>query len=126
MQQTTTVERDALSRLGLAEARLLRGQLEEARALAEQTLALATEHHERGNQAYALRVLGEIAARGLPSEGAQALDHYRQALALADELGMRPPGRALPPGAEQRLSPRRPTSRGARAPRSRRHGLPRA
>jgi tetratricopeptide (TPR) repeat protein len=43
-----------------------------------------------GHQAYALRLLGEIAVRQEPPEGAQAEDYYRQALALAEELGMRP------------------------------------
>ena len=53
-------------------------------------LALAREHQERGNQAYALRLLGDIAARREPPESEPAEAHYRQALALAEELGMRP------------------------------------
>ena len=72
------------------EAQLLAGRLEEAHALAERTLALAHEHQERGHQAYALRLLGDIAARRDPPELDQAEAHYRQALALAEELGMRP------------------------------------
>ena len=65
-------------------------RLEEARALAEQALALAGAHQERGNQAYALRLLGEIAAhRGVPESG-EAEVSYRQAFALAEELSMRP------------------------------------
>jgi class 3 adenylate cyclase/tetratricopeptide (TPR) repeat protein len=77
-------------RLPLGEAQMLAGRLEEAHALAEQALAPAREHQERGRQAYALRLLGEIAARREPPEHGQAEAHYRQALALADELGMRP------------------------------------
>ena len=69
---------------------MLAGHLEEAHALAEHALALAREHQERGHQAYALRLLGEIAARREPPESDQAGDYYRQALALAEELGMRP------------------------------------
>jgi tetratricopeptide (TPR) repeat protein len=69
---------------------LLAGHLEEAHALTERTLALAREHQERGNQAYALRLLGEIAEGRDPPESTQAETHYRQALALAEELGMRP------------------------------------
>ena len=80
----------ALCRLSLGEAHLLAGRLEEAHALAERALALAREHQERGNQAYALRLLGDIAARREPPEAEQAAAHYRQALALAEELGMRP------------------------------------
>ena len=69
---------------------MLASRLEEALALAEQALALAREHHERGNQAYALRLLGEIAAHRTPPDVDQATGHYRQALALAEALGMRP------------------------------------
>jgi tetratricopeptide (TPR) repeat protein len=79
-----------LCHLSLGEARLLAGRLEEAYALAEGALALARAHQERDHQAYALRLLGEIAARREPPESAQAEAHYRQAMALADELGMRP------------------------------------
>ena len=87
---TETVGFQALCRLSLGEAQLLAGRLEEAHALAERALALAREHQERGNQAYALRLLGEIAAQREPPEVEQAEAHYRQALALAEELGMRP------------------------------------
>jgi Flp pilus assembly protein TadD len=37
-----------------------------------------------------MRLLGEIAAQRRPPEMEQAETHYRQALALAEELGMRP------------------------------------
>jgi class 3 adenylate cyclase/tetratricopeptide (TPR) repeat protein len=80
----------ALCRLSLGEAHALAGRLEEAHALAERALAFAHEHQERSNQAYALRLLGEIAAHRDPPEVEQAEAFYRQALALADELGMRP------------------------------------
>ena len=69
---------------------MLAGLLSEAHALAEQTLAHARAHQERGNQAYALRLLGDIAVRREPPAIEPAAAHYRQALALADELGMRP------------------------------------
>ena len=69
---------------------MLAGRLEEAHALAERALALAREHQERGHEAYALRLLGDIAARHEPPGVEQAEAYYRQALALADELGMRP------------------------------------
>jgi len=76
--------------LSLGEAQVLAGRLEEAQALAEQALALARERQEHGHQAYALRLLGNIAARREPLENEPAEAHYRQALALAEELGMRP------------------------------------
>jgi tetratricopeptide (TPR) repeat protein len=66
------------------------GRLEEAHALAERALALARERQERGHEAYNLRLLGEIMVRREPSEVEQAEAHYQQALALAEDLGMRP------------------------------------
>ena len=80
----------ALCHLPLGEAHLLAGRLEEAQALAERTLALTRAHQELGNQAYALRLLGAIATRRDPPQAGLAVAHYRQALTLADELGMRP------------------------------------
>ena len=58
----------ARCQLSLGEAQLLAGRLEEAHALAERALALARAHQERGNQAYALRLLGDIAAQREPPE----------------------------------------------------------
>src|SRR5262249_30317675 len=76
--------------ISLGEAQVLAGHLEAAYTLAERAHALAREHQERGNQAYALRLLGDIAARREPLESGQAETHYHQALTLAEELGMRP------------------------------------
>jgi tetratricopeptide (TPR) repeat protein len=93
MEQATTMERgcdEAFCRFSLGEAQLLAGRLEEAYALAEGALALARAQQERSNQAYALRLLGDIAAHRTPPDIDQAAAHYRQALALAEELGMRP------------------------------------
>jgi tetratricopeptide (TPR) repeat protein len=93
MEQRTAKEMGgfpALCSLWLGEAQRLAGRLEEAHVLAEHTLAFAREHKERGHEAYALRLLGEIAAQRDPPEVAPAEDYYHQALALAEELGMRP------------------------------------
>jgi tetratricopeptide (TPR) repeat protein len=87
---TDMVGFQALCRLSLGEAQVLAGRLEEAHTLAERALALAGEHQERGNQAYALRLLGDIATHQQHPETEQAAAHYRQALALAEELHMRP------------------------------------
>jgi tetratricopeptide (TPR) repeat protein len=76
--------------LSLGEAQLLASRLEEAHTLAEEALRLARAHQERGNQAYTLRLLGDIAAHRAPPDVDQAVAHYRQALTLAEELGMRP------------------------------------
>jgi class 3 adenylate cyclase/tetratricopeptide (TPR) repeat protein len=93
MEQTTATEMagfQALCGLPLGEAQMLAGRLKVAHALTDRALALAREHQERGNQAYALCLLGEITARRQPPEHERAEAHYRQALALAEELGMRP------------------------------------
>jgi class 3 adenylate cyclase/tetratricopeptide (TPR) repeat protein len=93
MEQATAMERvdvQVLCHLSLGEAQVLAGRLEEAHTLAEGALAHAREHQERGNQAYALRLLGEIAARCDPPHVEEAEIHYQAALALAEELGMRP------------------------------------
>jgi predicted ATPase len=79
-----------LCHLSLGEAQVLASSPEEAHALAERALGLAREDQERGHQAYALRLLGDIAARREPPEHQQAAAHYQQALAMAEELGMRP------------------------------------
>jgi tetratricopeptide (TPR) repeat protein len=80
----------ALCRHSLGKAQLLAGRLDEAHALTERALALAREHQEQGNEAYALHLLGEIAMRHDPLDVVATATHYRQALALADALGMRP------------------------------------
>jgi class 3 adenylate cyclase/tetratricopeptide (TPR) repeat protein len=74
----------------LGEAYLLAGRREEANQAASRGLTLAREKKERGYEAYTLRLLGEIAARDDSPDVREAEDHYRQALALAEELGMRP------------------------------------
>jgi tetratricopeptide (TPR) repeat protein len=74
----------------LAAAYLLSGRREDAMVHGERALALAREHKERGHEAWALRLLGEIAARHDPPQVGAAEAYYQQALALADELGMRP------------------------------------
>jgi class 3 adenylate cyclase/tetratricopeptide (TPR) repeat protein len=93
MAQATAMERldvQNVCRLPLGEAHLLAGHLEEAQTITEQALLFAGEHQERGTQAYALRLLGDIAARREPKIVEQAEAYYHQALALAEELGMRP------------------------------------
>ena len=74
----------------LSEAYLLAGRLEDARQRAAQAVDLARQYKERGHQAWALWLLGESTARQACPEVEPATGHYRQALALADELGMRP------------------------------------
>jgi hypothetical protein len=77
-------------RLSLGKAQIRAGGLEEAHVLAKGALAHTRERQERGHEAYALRLLGGIAAQREPPDGEGTERHYRDALALADELGMRP------------------------------------
>jgi tetratricopeptide (TPR) repeat protein len=74
----------------LGEAHLLAGNLDEARRLGERAVGVCVAHGERGHHAWALRLLGEVAASRPAADRAVAERHYRQALALADQLGMRP------------------------------------
>jgi tetratricopeptide (TPR) repeat protein len=80
----------SLSVVQLGEAHLLAEQVEDARACADRAVLLARERGERGHEAWALRLLGEVASRHDPPDMAAAEAHYGAAMALADELGMRP------------------------------------
>src|SRR5262245_46442250 len=73
-----------------AEGLLAAGQPERAREVAQQSLDLALAHKERGHQAWALCILGDIAASGATPDVARGESAYGQAHALAEELGMRP------------------------------------
>ena len=72
------------------EAHLLAGRRDQARQCVDRGLALATVSQEHGSRGWTLRLAAEIALdQGLESTD-QAAAHYREALALAEELGMRP------------------------------------
>jgi class 3 adenylate cyclase/tetratricopeptide (TPR) repeat protein len=68
----------------------LGGRTGAAGELAREALHLAVTRKERGNQVYALWLLGGLAAGEGPAARARSEDHLRRAAALADELGMRP------------------------------------
>jgi tetratricopeptide (TPR) repeat protein len=74
--------------LNLGEAYALADRLEDALACAGRALTLARESGRRGYEATALWLLGDVTARHDPPDRAEG--HYREALALAEELGMRP------------------------------------
>ena len=74
----------------LSEAYLLAGRLEEAFTQARPALELSRMHQERGNEAWVHRLLGDLLAHRHPPAVEQAEASYQQALALAEELGMRP------------------------------------
>jgi tetratricopeptide (TPR) repeat protein len=94
-----SVERTAAMRLlsaqspaltALGEALVLAGRPGEALEPARQALALAQQNGERGHEAWALRLLGEIELRSDPAGGGQAHEWFLRALERAADLGMRP------------------------------------
>jgi class 3 adenylate cyclase/tetratricopeptide (TPR) repeat protein len=72
----------------LAECYQWLGQARDAEAAAAQALELARKQGERGNEAHALRVLGTIKANA--SAAVEAESAFREGIALADKLEMRP------------------------------------
>jgi tetratricopeptide (TPR) repeat protein len=77
----------------LAEAYLVVGRVAEAQEQGEKAVALARAHQQPGFEAWGLKLLGAVHAHTAENDqgGAeQAGDAYRQALALATDLGMRP------------------------------------
>jgi tetratricopeptide (TPR) repeat protein len=86
----TVGHQSALRVAWLSEVCRLMGRGEEAWQHARQALDLARQHKERANEALALHQLGVVHAHANPPDVAQAEAHYQQALALAEERGMRP------------------------------------
>ncbi|HSF29004.1 MAG TPA: AAA family ATPase [Candidatus Tectomicrobia bacterium] len=74
----------------LIEAYLRAGRPDEAHALAERLLALGRERGERSTEARGRHLCGEIAMQWDPPHTEEAEAGYREALVLAEELGMRP------------------------------------
>jgi predicted ATPase/class 3 adenylate cyclase len=66
------------------------GRLDEARESAERAVEMGRNHHELGFEGMGLRELGDVVAAAKTPDVAYAEDLYRQALAIAEELGMRP------------------------------------
>jgi tetratricopeptide (TPR) repeat protein len=85
-----TVDDQVFCGLALGETHLRTGHLEEAQTCAERARTLARAHQARGDEAYALYLLGEIATHREPPEAASAETHYQHAFARTSELGMRP------------------------------------
>jgi tetratricopeptide (TPR) repeat protein len=90
VEQTVEQSERSFQAACLSEGYLLAGCMERALQCAKQALEFAHIHKQRGSKAWALRLLGEIAAARDPLHAEQAEDSYQQALALAEELGMRP------------------------------------
>jgi len=80
----------ALRVIMLGEAHLLAGRIDLAQQCVDRALALAVAGEEHGSRAWTLRLAAEVElALGLNSAD-RAAAHYREALALAEELEMRP------------------------------------
>ncbi len=79
-----------LSTVFLGEANLLAGRPADAVEMAGRALSLTREGSWRGYEAHAVHLLGDIASHPDPPDAETAEGHYRQAMALAEELGMRP------------------------------------
>jgi tetratricopeptide (TPR) repeat protein len=79
----------AMVLIQLGEARL-EESLEDAERRATEALTLARRHGERGNEAWAVHLLGLVAAAHPSAHDDTALTHATRALTLASELGMRP------------------------------------
>jgi tetratricopeptide (TPR) repeat protein len=74
----------------LGEGLLAAGEVSRAGEAAERSLALARSHAERGHEAAALRLLGDVAAAQTPPRLAVATERYTAAISLAERLGLRP------------------------------------
>jgi transcriptional regulator with AAA-type ATPase domain/tetratricopeptide (TPR) repeat protein len=74
----------------LADTSLLSGRSRQAAETAQRALDIAREHKERGREAWAWRLLGEIALRGDDQAGGSAEASFSRALTLGTELEMRP------------------------------------
>jgi class 3 adenylate cyclase/tetratricopeptide (TPR) repeat protein len=79
----------------LGEIYALTGDESAGRRLGTRALELARRLGERGHEAHALRLLGQIAASGAAADLEQAGRYYAEGLTLAKTLGMQPLAAAL-------------------------------
>jgi tetratricopeptide (TPR) repeat protein len=104
-------------------AALLLGRLDEARGLADRALKYSPSHP--GFAAHTLHLLGDIATHPDRFDAESGEAHYRQALALAEQRGMRPPRRPLPPRPRQTVPTHGQARAGSGAPHHRHDDVPR-
>jgi tetratricopeptide (TPR) repeat protein len=88
-EATSTVEIAMVLPL-VGEAYLYAGRMNEAHRFAQRALDVSRSQKRRGSESYALWLHGEIASHREPPDTGTSEGAYRQALALANELGMRP------------------------------------
>jgi class 3 adenylate cyclase/tetratricopeptide (TPR) repeat protein len=84
---TRFVARHSLRLAYLAECYLLGRRSNDAATAAKRSLEFAQNHHERGHEAYALRLLGEVYGLDDPATAEQ---YYRSSLLITEALSMRP------------------------------------
>jgi predicted ATPase/class 3 adenylate cyclase len=76
--------------LRLGATYLMAGRSDQSRALAQQAFDESLHGAQRGQRAWALHLLGDIASAGDPLDTETAESRYGEALTLAGELSMRP------------------------------------
>jgi class 3 adenylate cyclase/tetratricopeptide (TPR) repeat protein len=84
-----TMARHALYLVWLGEAYLLQGRFDEADRLCCKAIEISRRRKERGHEAWALRLSGEILARKSPPDLTAAAARLHSAITLADQLEMR-------------------------------------
>jgi class 3 adenylate cyclase/tetratricopeptide (TPR) repeat protein len=74
----------------LGEGVLATGDALRAVEIGQRALELARAHGERGHEAAALRLLGDVAAAQVPPQMTTAIERFTAAIGIAEELGLRP------------------------------------
>src|SRR5262249_23741272 len=100
------------------------GRIDDAASYAREALALTRQVEARAGEAHALCLAGDVASTA-GEDNKAAERSYRESLALASELGMRPPRRPLPPRPRQALPAHGPARAGAGTPHHRDDDVPR-
>jgi class 3 adenylate cyclase/tetratricopeptide (TPR) repeat protein len=86
----STTRMDFFALVALGRSYLAAGRVDDAIGRAREALAMCRKQTMRNLEASTLHLLGDIAATVRPPALDEAGQHYRQALGLAEELGMRP------------------------------------
>ena len=80
----------SLCMASLAEGYLFADRVDEAVKCAARAIELAKQYKERGHEAWALKISGDISLHDRDGNAAAAETFYKQAIALGQGLGMRP------------------------------------
>jgi hypothetical protein len=85
----------ALRLVWLGQAHTRAGNVDAGRRLGLRALEMARRRGERGHEAYALQLLGEVAGKAGSPDVEMAAEYFRAGLTLAETLRMRPLASAL-------------------------------